>query len=294
METVQGDERDCIFISFTYGKDSNGKVYQRFGPITGFNGHRRLNVIFTRAKNRTELFTSMEGDEINVRENRSRGVEAMKAYLEYAKTGKLLDTATLSNGPEPNDFEIAVGNALRKRGLKIEPQVGVAGYFIDLAVCHPEKQGRYLLGVECDGATYHSAKSARDRDRLRQMNLENLGWQIHRIWSTDWFKNKKAEVEKVVKLYNQLISHPENSFLETSPDISADSPSEMGGMEDRAMINQYIEKFAAPFSPGQRAREEPVPEKIVHEVLNCLRKKGIEPITRQTRGSKIMVRVEAS
>jgi len=101
---------------------------------------------------------------------------------------------------------LAVSNALKERGLQVHPQIGVAGYFIDLAICNPTKNGSYILGIECDGATYHSAKSARDRDRLREANLRNLGWRIHRIWSTDWFKNKASEVERVEKLVASLLS----------------------------------------------------------------------------------------
>lgn len=204
LETVQGDERDCVFISFTYGRDVRGNMYQRFGPINGNNGHRRLNVLFTRSKLRTEVFTSMHPEDVLVGPESSLGVKAMQGYLRYAKTG-VLEQAQLGDGPEPNDFEIAVGNSLKDSGLDVHSQVGVAGYFIDLAVCHPNRVGSYILGIECDGATYHSAKSARDRDRLRQSNLENLGWQIHRIWSTDWLRNRRAEVERVTQKVHNLV-----------------------------------------------------------------------------------------
>lgn len=204
LETVQGDERDCIMISFTYGRDERGSLFQRFGPINGTNGHRRLNVLFTRAKLRTEVFTSMQPEDIRVGEDASLGLKAMRAYLTYAKTG-VLDQPIDGDGPEPNEFELAVGSELKSRGFDIVPQVGVAGYFIDLAIRHPRKEGCYILGVECDGATYHSAKSARDRDRLRQSNLENLGWRIHRVWSTDWLKNRGAEIERIAqKIHNIL------------------------------------------------------------------------------------------
>jgi very-short-patch-repair endonuclease len=196
LENVQGDERDVIFISCTYGKDSLGHLYQRFGPINGKNGHRRLNVLFTRAKRRVVVFSSLDPAELIVDEKSSRGLRAFQGYLEYAKT-KILDQPTGSAGPADSDFEIAVGTAIKHLGYEISTQVGVAGYFIDLAVCHPKKSGTYMLGVECDGATFHSGKSARDRDRLRQEILEDLGWQIHRIWSTDWFKHKDREIMKL-------------------------------------------------------------------------------------------------
>jgi hypothetical protein len=167
LENVQGDERDVIFISCTYGKDSLGHLYQRFGPINGKNGHRRLNVLFTRAKRRVVVFGSLDPAELIVDEKSSRGLRAFKGYLEYAKT-KIHDQPTGSAGPADSDFEIAVGSAIKHLGYEISTQVEIAGYFIDLAVCHPKKSGTYMLGVECDGATFHSGKSARDRDRLRQ------------------------------------------------------------------------------------------------------------------------------
>lgn len=208
LETVQGDERDCIFISFTYGHDTRGNMYQRFGPINGSNGHRRLNVLFTRAKLRTEVFSSMQPEDILIDQGSSPGLKAMQGYLAYAKTG-VLEQPQIGRGPEPNEFERAVSNALKMRGFDVKHQIGVAGYFIDLAVPHPKKQGGYVIGIECDGATYHSAKSARDRDRLRQSNLENLGWQIHRIWSTDWFRNSKAEINRIESLIHNLLRSEE-------------------------------------------------------------------------------------
>jgi very-short-patch-repair endonuclease len=204
LETVQGDERDCIIISFTYGRDDKGNIFQRFGPINGTNGHRRLNVLFTRAKLRTEVFTSMQPEDIRVGEDASLGLKAMRAYLVYAKTG-VLDQAIEGEGPEPNEFELAVGSELKNCGFDTVHQVGVAGYFIDLAVRHPKKDGCYILGIECDGATYHSAKSARDRDRLRQTNLENLGWCIHRVWSTDWLKARHAEIERIAQRIHKIL-----------------------------------------------------------------------------------------
>lgn len=82
--------------------------------------------------------------------------------------------------------------------------MGTAGYFIDVGVKDPGKPGRYLMGIECDGAMYHSAKSVRDRDRLRQQILEGLGWRIRRIWATDWFYDPNAEIKRIVRELNKL------------------------------------------------------------------------------------------
>jgi very-short-patch-repair endonuclease len=175
LENVQGDERDVILVSTTYGPDPNtGRVFQRFGPISRDMGWRRLNVIFSRAKKR------------------------LKMYLEYAETGYDGTSVIGSDRAEKSDFEIAVSKIIQERGYQTVPQVGVAGFRIDIGVCDPERRGEYILGIEYDGASYHSAKSVRDRDRLKPEILEKKGWKIHRIWSVDWFKNRDAEVERLL------------------------------------------------------------------------------------------------
>jgi very-short-patch-repair endonuclease len=129
--------------------------------------------------------------------NASHGVRALKHFLSYAETRELdipLETGNEADSP----FETEVMLALRERGYAVEAQVGTAGYFIDMAVKDPELPGRYVLAIECDGASYHSSRSARDRDRLRQGVLESLGWRFHRIWSTDWFRNPGQELERTV------------------------------------------------------------------------------------------------
>ncbi|MDP3000008.1 MAG: AAA domain-containing protein [Bryobacterales bacterium] len=208
LENVQGDERDVIFISMTYGPDARGNFYQRFGPINAPKGHCRLNVLFTRAKKRTVVFSSMDPGSIRVDPDSKRGTKVLKKYLEYAKTGVLQQAQGSRGGPE-SDFETCVGQVLQEHGYEIATQVGVAGFFIDLALRHPRRDGAYLLGIECDGASYHAGRSARDRDRLRQMILENLGWKIHRIWSTDWYKFRQREVERLLSRIVELLSDEE-------------------------------------------------------------------------------------
>jgi very-short-patch-repair endonuclease len=194
-----------IFISCTYGPDSRGNQYQRFGPINGPNGHRRLNVLFTRARKRLEAFSSLDIDRIEVGTNSAWGVRAFKGWLQFAKSGTL-EEAKFSAEQPTNDFEAAVAELLTQNGYEPIPQVGVAGFRIDLAVRHPYKRGAFLLGIECDGATYHSGRSARDRDRLRQEILENLGWKIHRIWSTDWFKSRQSEISRLLSRVEALLA----------------------------------------------------------------------------------------
>ena len=206
LENVQGDERDAIFISCVFGPDDTGKVYQRFGPINSMVGHRRLNVLFSRAKKRVDVFSSMRPGDIQVSESSHWGVKALRGYLEFAGTGRLEVGDSTDREPD-SDFEIWVKEKLEQWGYQVVPQVGVAGFFIDLAVRDPDHNNTYILGIECDGATYHSARSARDRDRLRQEILENLGWRIHRVWSTDWFLDPAGELEKIRERIETLRQH---------------------------------------------------------------------------------------
>ncbi|MFG1384518.1 DUF4011 domain-containing protein [Xanthobacter versatilis] len=223
LENVQGDERDVIFIGTVYGPEVQGrKPAQRFGPINGLAGKRRLNVLFSRAKEKIVTFSSMTAADIVAEENGNPGAYMLKRWLEYAATG-VLDGGTRTAREPDSDFEVFVMEQIRSMGCEPVPQVGVAGYFVDIGVRHPDWAHGFILGVECDGASYHSAKSARDRDRLRQEVLERLGWHFHRIWSTDWFNNPRREAERVREVISarmQALKAREAEFL--TPPTPAD------------------------------------------------------------------------
>jgi len=161
-------------------------------------GHRRLNVLFTRAKERVVVVTSLRPEDIQVQSGSSAGVIAFKNYLQFARSGRI-DSGDITGASADSPFEEEVAQELVRMGYSVEPQVGVAGFFIDLAVRHPVNKEHFLLGIECDGATYHSAKSARDRDRLREEILSRLGWKLYRIWSTDWFRARDRELAKLAE-----------------------------------------------------------------------------------------------
>lgn len=198
LETIQGDERDVIFMSVGHGRSIAGeRVGAAISNLTDETGWRRLNVLITRARERYVVFTSILGQEIDVSGTQARGVHSFKRYLEYAQSGRL-SAAISRDGEFGSDFEKAVYNALQEQGITLHRQVGCAGYSIDLCVVDPAMPGRYILGIECDGATYHGSATARDRDRLRQQVLEGLGWRIHRVWSTDWYRRPKAELQRVI------------------------------------------------------------------------------------------------
>lgn len=197
LENVQGDERDVIFISVGYGRNAQGFMSMSFGPLNRDGGERRLNVLISRAKRRCEVFSSITDDDIDLERAKGKGVFAFKMFLHFARTGHL-SFGHRSERDHDSVFEEQVANALTAAGYNVHAQVGLAGFFIDLAVSDFDRPGRYILGIECDGAPYHSSRSARDRDRLRQAVLEDHGWIIHRIWSTDWFHRPQQQLAKVI------------------------------------------------------------------------------------------------
>lgn len=208
LENVQGDERDVMFFSITFGPDAAGKIPLTFGALNRDGGERRLNVAVTRARQQLVVYSSFKGDQLNVDGTNKLGVRHLKEFLNYAEKGPiaLLASTEGSVGGFDSPFEEAVADALSARGWQVVPQVGVSGFRIDLGIVHPDKPGAYLAGVECDGATYHRAAAARDRDKTRQQVLENLGWNIIRIWSPDWWHDPASATQRVVETLEKLLS----------------------------------------------------------------------------------------
>lgn len=206
LERVQGDERDAIIISIGYGKDRAGNLPLRFGPLLPEGGRRRLNVAVTRARQKLTVVSSFSHLDLDLARVRpGSGVELLRNYLQYASTnGKRLGDAEVTGEPL-NAFEADIFDCLSAKGLRLIAQMGASRFRIDMVAEHPKKPGRYVLAIECDGATYHSSYTARDRDRLRQQQLENLGWRFHRIWSTDWFMRKEDEIQRALRAFNESV-----------------------------------------------------------------------------------------
>jgi very-short-patch-repair endonuclease len=207
LENVQGDERDVILFSVCYGQDESGKVSMNFGPLNREGGERRLNVAITRAKHEVLVFSGLRGDQIDLTRTRSRGVRDLKHFLEYAERGPKALAAASSASTDAvadSEFERLVADRIRAAGFEVHHQVGCSGYRIDLGIVDPKAQGRYILGVECDGATYHRAATARDRDKLRQLVLEGLGWRLHRIWSTDWWHDAEGQTTNLLQVLKEI------------------------------------------------------------------------------------------
>lgn len=208
LETVQGDERDVILFSITYGPDQGGHVTMNFGPLNRNGGERRLNVAMTRARSEMLVFSTLSPDRIDLSRTQARAVADLKHFLEYAERGPSALGAAVygSIGDFESPFESAVARALRDKGWDVHPQVGVSAYRIDLGIVHPDEPGIYLAGIECDGAMYHSSAFARERDKIRQSVLEGLGWTLLRLWSTDWWTHR---VKALDTLHEALKAHLE-------------------------------------------------------------------------------------
>lgn len=203
LENVQGDERDVIFISVTYAKGPDGRLRYNFGPLNSANGWRRLNVLTTRARRRMRVFASIRGDEIRPTATGSDGPRLLRDFLVYAEHGRLDSPMVSAGASAESPFERDVYAELSRHGLQLEPQVGASGYRIDFGVRDEAVLGRFICGIECDGAAYHASETARDRDRLRQDVLEARGWTILRVWSTDWFKDRQGQVSRLLGLVSQ-------------------------------------------------------------------------------------------
>lgn len=199
LESVQGDERDIMYFSITYGPDASGAVSMNFGPLNRDGGERRLNVAVTRARHELRVFSSLKGEQMDLSRTQALGVRDLKHFLEFAERGpRALVEATMgSRGDFESPFEEAVAAALSRKGWQVHTQIGASAFRVDLGVVHPDMPGRYLTGVECDGATYHRSATARDRDKLREQVLRGLGWEIVRVWSTDWWIDPRGTLERV-------------------------------------------------------------------------------------------------
>lgn len=233
IENVQGDERDVIIFSIGYAPNDEGRIYNRFGLLNQQGGENRLNVAISRAKQRIYVVASIDPLELNVAGSKHEGPKLFRHYLEYAKAvsegNKQQVLSVLHRINPPSDtktqlqddrfdspFETEVCEELRNIGYAVHTQIGVSGYRIDLGIVHPQDSSRYILGIECDGAAYHSSPHAKERDLYRQEFLESRGWEIQRIWSRNWWRNPSTEIEKIDRKVKDLLLIEEHKSKITS------------------------------------------------------------------------------
>lgn len=249
LENVQGDERDTIIFSIGYAKDSKGIMYMNFGPLSREGGYRRLNVAITRAKHNVKLVGSIVPTDIDLEKVSSEGVKMLRSYIEFAQQGIVALEKELTFNYDldfDSPFEEAVYDFLQSKGYNVVTQVGCSGFRIDMAVKHPTQSGKFAIGIECDGAAYHSSRTARERDRLRQAVLEDMGWTIYRIWSTDWIKDQKTEEEKLInaveKALGRAIVESEDNNNPDSNNGNADAVIPIIEIEEKIEPSEIVDK----------------------------------------------------
>ena len=253
LERVQGDERDAIILTIGYGKDQTGRLPYRFGPLLYDGGHRRLNVAVTRAKRRMTLVSSFSHRDMDPDRSKAEGVRLLREYLEYAASrGSNLGSAAREK-PALNPFEIDVRDQLTRARIPLTPQHGCSGFLIDFAARHPTRPGQFVLAIECDGASYHSSPTARDRDRLRQEQLERLDWRFHRIWSTDWFRDRDAEISRVVAAYRKAVEDADDLGQRATR-----RPASPNGSNPSAAKSTAAEPRSVPQDPVRTSRPRPM------------------------------------
>lgn len=294
LESVQGDQRDIIMLSLTYGPTEPGSrsMSMNFGPLNREGGERRLNVAVTRATTEVIVFSSFDSTMIDLTRTKALAVQHLKNYLEFAERGPiaLAQFNRVNQTPDQfdSDFEMAVASILREQGWAVQTQVGVSLFRVDLGVIHPDEPGRFIAGIECDGATYHGSPSARDRDRVRQAVLENLGWNIIRVWSTDFFQDPEFAMKRVFEQLDKLLktdrnNHPQESDqkeifrpvpemnnLRASESIANDVPNPIVDehssndelVSDEELQPEAVVKYAAALKvePGDIQQTESLPE----------------------------------
>ncbi|HEX9983587.1 MAG TPA: DUF3320 domain-containing protein [Thermoanaerobaculia bacterium] len=257
LETIQGDERDVIFISLGYGRTADGKLRMNFGPLNYEGGERRLNVLISRAREKCVVYSNFRAHDLVVEDPaKQKGLAVLKAFLDYAES-RHLAAAEPPQEEHERLFEDSVAEVLRAEGYDVKTRVGCAPqYRLDLAVVDPREPGRYLLGIECDGANYHGSPVARDRDRLRQQILtENLGWTIHRVWSTDWYRNRAATVARLLR----AVEEAKHAVPPVAPPPDVEPVEVLAAVEDAAVIPEPV------------ALVEPAPDVDEYEVCRALR-----------------------
>ncbi|MGH9072966.1 MAG: AAA domain-containing protein [Acidimicrobiales bacterium] len=223
LERVQGDERDAIVLTIGYGKSVDGRMVYRFGPLNMAGGERRLNVAVTRARVRMAVVSSFSSSDMDPARLNAEGAKMLWRYLAYAESGGTDLGPQVKDRPELNPFERDVRDYLTAAGVPVVAQYGCSGYWIDFAAQHPTQPGHMVLAIEADGATYHASPTARERDRLRQEHLERLGWHFHRIWSTEWFRHREAEVARALASYREALDRVEH------PSVPAHGPADGSG-----------------------------------------------------------------
>lgn len=218
LENVQGDERDIILFSIGYAPDESGKMSMNFGPLNRNGGWRRLNVAVTRARYEMHVFATLKAELIDLGRTSAEGVAGLKAFLNFAEKGQLIVQAEhIEDHHRKQQLSESISKCLKKKGLKVQCNIGSSEYKVDIGIVHPEKPQEFILGIVIDGYYYYKSRTTNDRELVMPSVLKSLGWNIYRIWSLDWYENSSEIIETIVEKVIQLKETPAIETNEIMP-----------------------------------------------------------------------------
>ena len=200
LENIQGDERDVIMLSVTFGKSKSGKFVKNFGPIGKLGGEKRLNVAFSRARKLMEIYTIIDVDEFSSVDLSSRGANDLREFLKYASQRDKLD----SSGASDETVRREIAEALESAGYQTSFDVGLSDFKIDIAVKNPKDSSVYFCGIMLDGANMVTAHLTNDRFVLRRDVLRSRGWKLIQVRSIDWWNDRENEIQAILNQVNEF------------------------------------------------------------------------------------------
>lgn len=261
LENVQGDERDIILFSVGYGPDATGRVSMNFGPLNKKGGERRLNVAVSRARYEMIVYSTLNPEQIDLKRTSARGVEGLRSFLEFAREGKMPIPASHSiENKEMHGLILSIADSIRSMGYQVDTLVGASNFHVDIAVVSPTDNNKYILGILLDGVNYYATPTTRDRNIVQPKVLSGLGWNIIRIWSVDWFNNRKFVIGHLKKMLD-LAEKGENI-----PSCLSFSSVKTFNVEDEQMEELYAAKI-----PFEKKDIEQVPTwKLQDELLKAV------------------------
>lgn len=250
LENVQGDERDIIVFTVGYGRDENGRFTAVIPTLNGEGGWKRLNVAVTRARKRVEIVHSVRPEDFPT--GAKHGLLHLRNYIDYAMRGPAALQLVDGVGGVQRDSLLAqdVMQVITSWGYEVVPNVGTASLRLDVGVKHPKQPSRFLIGVECDGEAYYASRAARDRDRLRGQVLVGLGWALHRIWGTAWYRNRDEEEARLRRAIESAINTP-HAIEPSAPPTSGIE------VQDELIDVERLPDWAVPFTLPRAVRVRP-------------------------------------
>lgn len=269
LENVQGDERDFILFSIGYGPDEDGKISMNFGPLNRDGGWRRLNVAVTRARYEMCIFSSLKGDDIDLNRTNSAGVKGLKAFLNFAERG-LLHTAASLTAPEQEKRTLiqSIASYLTQNGIAVKTNIGTSGYRVDIGVIDPNDAQRYILGILVDGKNYFNTQTTNDRELLIPYVLQSLGWNIYRIWTLDWIKNKVKILAAVKVEMQRITDHKASKLPINTSSVPADSKIKISVIPENNSSSSNMRPYiSAQLNPSDGVASESIYDSDYRQVL---------------------------